>query len=74
MEEISTVIYRGTEYPLKSFNGFMFSTLELNTALGGSEGDEETTNLDNSIAFFFDEVLFNKNRPMELYQLYKEFE
>lgn len=74
MEQVTTVVYKGVEYPLKSFNGLTFSTLQLNTAIGDSEGDEETTNLDNSVAFFFDEDLFNKNRPMELYQLYSEFE
>lgn len=74
MERTTTVVYTGKEYPLKSFNGLTFSTIELYKALEDSERDEETTNLDDSVAFFFDEEVFNNNRPMELYQIYNEFE
>ena len=82
MEQTSTVIYRGKEYPLKSFNDYTFATDALYEAMQDPEGervwdlyeDEETTTLDNRIAFFFSEEEFNKNRPMELLEIYNEYE
>ena len=78
MEQTTTVVYKGKEYPLKSFNGLTFATIDLIRAMQDSKGkiseDEETVSLEDSIAFFFSPIEFDKYRSMELYQIYNEFE
>lgn len=77
MQNTETIIYRGEVYKLKSFNDYTFASDELYHAMTDPEGepwdirdDEETTNLDRRIAYFFDEEDFEENTPLQLYEIY----
>lgn len=77
MQNTETITYRGEEYILKSFNDYTFASAKLYDAMTDPEGepwdihdDEETTNLDRRIAYFFDDEDFQENTPEQLYEIY----
>lgn len=68
--------YNGTQFPTKSQNGYTFATEELFTALtdksSGDFLDSAAEEIDNKIAFYFDNEDFTENTPKQLLEIFNQ--
>lgn len=60
------------DFPTKEFKGYTFATDELFNAISDAHGNVIDEDVDNQIAFYFDEETFISKTAEELYDIFKE--
>lgn len=58
-------------YPTKEHDGYVFATDALYNAISDGHGGIIDEDVDNQIAFYFDEETFNSKTAEELYEIFK---
>ena len=74
-DEYDTFEYDGKEYPIKYYGGYLFATEELADAMLNEDGegkDSKARNMDERIAYYFDEDDFEGKTGKELYEEYNK--
>jgi len=69
--EFDTFEYNGEQYPIKWYGGILFATEELADAMLDDDGigkDSKAQNMDEKIAYYFDDDDFVGKTGEELYQ------
>jgi glutamine cyclotransferase len=63
----NTINFRGETYQVKSHNGYVFATETLGDLLAELNFEGDAEELDNQIAYYFDDDTFNEKTAEELY-------
>lgn len=69
------VTYRGGEYEIKQFNGYKFAPHKLFVAITDQEAeflDSEAEDIDNHIAYFFEDEEFAENSGENLFEIFNQ--
>jgi hypothetical protein len=76
--EFDTITFKGKDYRVKFYQGFVFATNDLEEVVydydSGEAFDDDASKIDDKIACYFDESDFNFKDGKELYKMFENGE